>query len=125
VELSDVDALVRRAASAEDLVAASSRTSDGYTEVSLVCSGDGISGRTALLFTNGAEGFHLRLDDRYYVREFEYEPDGQRETLRALVGVAAAHLRGKSVPVQATRRLRPDRDSVDVPWNGSTYRALA
>jgi len=29
--------------------------------------------------------FLLRLDDRYHLREFDWEPDGQQEQLRTIV----------------------------------------
>lgn len=111
------------AASGEGLAADISRAADGYVEAKLRLLGEGQERRQAVLFTTGVEAFHLRLDDRYYLHEFDHEPDGQRLVLRALVGVAAAHCRGESVPMKEPRLLRRGRDCLDVTWARETYRA--
>jgi hypothetical protein len=81
--------------------------------------------RRSVLLTNGAEAFHLRLDDRYYLREFEHEPLGQDGVLRTLVGVACAHLRGASSAAEERRWLRRIRPCLDICWAGDTYRGRA
>lgn len=121
----EVEAAVRAAADAGGLAVALGRGRDGYVEAELRTPAGRGPGRSAVLFTNGVEAFHLRLDDRYDVREFEYEPSEQEAALRTLVGVAGAHLRGESVPAHERRWLRRDRDCLDIRWANDIYRARA
>lgn len=123
MKLPEVEAAVHAAADGGGLAVALRRTRDGYVEAELRTPSDRGSGRSALLFTNGAEAFHLRLDDRFYLREFEYEPSEQEPVLRTLVGVAGAHLRGESVPAHERRWLRRDRQCLDIRWANDVYRA--
>ena len=46
--------------------------------------------RTAMLFTNGVEAFHLRLGGRPDLPDFDHESSGQGEVTNTLAGVERA-----------------------------------
>lgn len=117
---------MRHLAAEHGVSAEARRSSDGYAEIALSVGSGGDKSRSALLITNGVEMFNLELDGRFDVREFDWEPEGQRQSLAALVGVAAAHLRGESTAIRQPRRFRhQDREGLEVRWQGESYRAWA
>jgi len=125
VNLLEVEAHVSQAATSEDLATDLRRAKDGYLEVALRPLAGSAAKHSALLYTTGVEAFHLRLDGQYDVHDFDHEAAGQAEALRTLVGIAAAHLRGDSVPAAEPRLLRRNRACLDIRWSGETYRARA
>ncbi len=125
MELDDVEAVFGEAAHVEGLAAAFTRTTDGYVRADLRLA-DVASDRSAVLSTNGVELFMLDLDDRYSLPQFEYVPGNQALMLRDIAGIAAAHLRGESVPTTEPCRWRKQPlPCLDVQWDGGTYRARA
>ncbi|MCU1624082.1 MAG: hypothetical protein JWL79_2927 [Frankiales bacterium] len=99
------------------------RTSDGYAELDVSTPDSGP--RTACVVTNGVEAFCLRLDGRFDLREFDWEPEGQAAVIRTLVGVATAHLRGSSRRATRARWFRSDQEYLEVSHDGETFRAWA
>jgi hypothetical protein len=72
------------------------------------------------------EAFFLELDDLYDLKEFDWEPDGQREIVRTLARLALSYLRGAGVEVEMDARSwfgrRRRRRYLDVVLDGETHR---
>lgn len=89
-------------------------------------SGPSHAGRHARLWTSGVEAFFLELDDLYDLKEFDWEPDGQREIVRTLARLALSYLRGAGVEVEMDARSwfgrRRRRRYLDVVLDGETHR---
>jgi hypothetical protein len=72
VNAAQVEEAVRRAADEVGLqMTTKPGAADGYVE--LVLTAPEAGGRRARIATNGVEMFLLRLDDRYDLREFDWE----------------------------------------------------
>lgn len=78
--------------------------------------------RHARLWSSGVEAFILELDDLYDRKDFDWEPEGQREIVWTLTRIAIEYLRGAGVQVTDRSRLGRRRHYLDIELDGGTYR---
>jgi hypothetical protein len=123
----EILAVVRETLADEDSVEVTSSQKKGYLTILFQDreSGPSHASRHARLWTLGVEAFFLELDDLYDLKEFDWEPDGQREIVRELTRLALSYLRGAGVEVEMDARSwfgRRRRRYLDVVLDGETHR---
>ncbi len=127
MELDDVEHLVRDALPASGRFAISSHTDRGYLTLAITRSPDAgesvAPGRRSLthIQTYGVEAFHLRLDERFTLSEFDWEPDGQGQILRVMTGLAVAYLDGHGEGRTKAGARGRRKDYFEIDLDGQTY----
>lgn len=127
MELDDVERLVRQTLALTGDFAASKRVDDAYLSLTitpLVADGDVAAiGRTrARIWTTGVEAFFLELDERYSLKEFDWEPAGQADIVRLMTRLACAYLLGRGTEVETKAAFGRLRRHFEIELDGQTYR---
>jgi hypothetical protein len=124
----EILAVVRETLADEDSVEVTSSQEKGYISILFQDRETGPShvSRHARLWTSGVEAFFLELDDLYDLKEFDWEPEGQREIVRTLTRLALSYLRGAGVEAEEEERSwfgrRRRRRYLDIVLDGETHR---
>ena len=82
-----------------------------------------VSDRTEVaIVASGTEALILRLDDRYFMPEFDWESIGQKEILRLFSQLARLYLGGAGTEHSTPRRLGRSKVEFQLPFEGELYR---
>jgi hypothetical protein len=123
----EVLAVVRATLADEDSVEVTPSQEKGYLSILFQDRESGPShvGHRARLWTSGVEAFFLVLDDLYDLKEFDWEPEGQREIVRTLTRLAISYQRGAGVEVEKDERSwfgrRRRRRYLNIVLDGETH----
>lgn len=75
----------------------------------------------ARIWTSGAEAFFLELDERFNLKEFDWEVEGQADIIRRMTRLAIAYLQGHGVEGENKGTLGRRRKHFEIELDGETY----
>ena len=128
MELDDIERLVRETLALTGDFAASKRLDREYLSLTITAplAADDIGARQgrvqARIWTSGAEAFFLELDERFNLKEFDWELEGQEDIVRLLTRLAIAYLQGHGVEGESKGTFGRRRKHFEIELDGQTYR---
>lgn len=128
MELDYIEHLVRETLALTGDFAASKRLDREYLSLTITAplaadSGGARQDRVqARIWTSGAEAFFLELDERFNLKEFDWELEGQEDIVRLLTRLAIAYLQGHGVEGESKGTFGRRRKHFEIELDGQTYR---
>lgn len=127
MELDDIERLVRETLGVTGSFAVSKRLDREYLSLTItapLAADDGSTrqGRVqARIWTSGVEAFFLELDERWSLKEFDWEIEGQADIVRLMTCLAVAYLQGQGAERESKGAFGRRRRHFELELDGQTY----
>lgn len=128
MEFDDTERLVREELVLAGDFAVSKRLDRDYLSLTINAplDADNIGARQgrgqARIWTSGVEAFFLELDERFNLKEFDWELEGQADIIRRMTRLAIAYLHGHGVEGDSKGAFGRRRKHFEIELDGETYR---
>ncbi len=128
MELDDIERLVREKLALTGDFAVSKQLDRGYLSLTITgpAAANNIGARQgrvqARIWTSGAEAFFLELDERFNLKEFDWELEVQADIIQRMTRLAMAYLQGHGVEGDSKGAFGRRRNHFEIELDGSTYR---